>query len=138
MIYTQKQLGYKKSVQNGQCEKFVESKGWPRNGWWWYRLMVKFLIIFRRILCWSLVKLGWDNTNWPELLLLKFYCWPIPSQPFLGRPFDFKMFLTLAILNRATLFLQPGCFWVYIVYRKNFNLCNPWDISKLSVKCTYV
>ena len=35
---------------------------------------------------------------------------PIPSQPFLGRPFDFTTFFTQAILNRAAPFLQPGCF----------------------------
>jgi len=33
---------------------------------------------------------------------------PIPSQPFLGYPIDFKTFShALAILNRTALFLQP-------------------------------
>ena len=54
--------------KNGQCEKVVKSKGQPRNGCggigWWQKVWW--------ILCWFLVKLGWGNTNWPELLLLKF------------------------------------------------------------------
>ena len=73
-----------------RVKKVVKSKKVPRKWLWWYRL-----IQFRRILCWFLVNSGWGNTNWPELLLLKFLpstyaitaiSWP-PPQLFSHWPF---------------------------------------------------
>ena len=54
-----------------QCEKIVKLKGAARKWLWWYRLMAKILTAIIHVNL-VLVKSGWGNMNWPELLLLKF------------------------------------------------------------------
>ena len=50
------------------------------------------------------------------IIVIKFCHQPITSQPFLGCPLIFHSFFTLAILNRATSFLQLGWFYVDIAF----------------------
>ena len=54
-------------------KKVVKSKGAAKKWLWWYRLMAKILITTIQVNFVLIpMKLGWGNTNWPELLLLNF------------------------------------------------------------------
>ena len=61
---------------------------------------------------------------------------------FLAAPFDFTTFFTLAILNRAALFLQLVCFWVDGINTFTCNCTSPWtsDVNDIDdcfdVNCT--
>ena len=62
---------------------------------------------------------GWTNLGIlaSQILCAHMPCFFRPSclyhhSHFFATPFDFTTFFPLAILNRATTFFQPGCFWV--------------------------
>ena len=46
---------------------------------------------------------------------MKIYHQPIPSQPFLGRPFDFTTFFTQAILNQEPFFTVLEYIIIYLL-----------------------
>ena len=107
-ISTQKQSGCKKSAglfKNGQCEKSCEIKGAAKKWLWWYRLMAKILIttIQVNLCCLIPASLG-ISTKFTWIVVIKFCHQPIPSQPFLGHPFDITTFFTLAIFEQGCTF----------------------------------
>ena len=78
-----------------------------RWGWWYF---FKKIMTIQVYLCWFLKKQ--HKLTW--LTLLKFLSPIYHHSHFLAVTLDFTTFFTQAIFNRATLFLQLGCFWVDI------------------------
>ena len=98
-------------VQNNQCKKLWNQRGWSRNDCdgidWWQNFNNNSLGQF------VLPCPSFTRNQQKKFFFLNFFpSTYIPSPPLLGHPFDFTTFFTLAILNRAELFLQLGCFLV--------------------------
>jgi len=106
--------------KNSQCEKSCESKGWPRNGCdSIHRLMTKILITTIQVnfvLISSETGVRQHKLTWIVVIICH---QPIPSQPFIGHPlWVHNFFHTVYFWTGPCLFLQPGCFWVDIVFCK--------------------
>ena len=101
---------------HGQWEKSCEIKGAAKKWLWWYRLKAKILITTIQVNLCCLIPASLEiSTKFTWIVVIKFFHQPIPSQPFLGRHFDFTTFSHWPFLNRAAPFSQPGCFWVAFI-----------------------
>ena len=100
---------------NSQCDKSCENKGVAKKRLWQYRLLATILIKSIRVTsCWLHQE---SAQNSPELSLKYFFYQPIPLQPLVSLPpsLIWQLFHTgNTFWTGLHLFIQPGCFWVYI------------------------
>jgi len=109
-------------------KEVVKSKGAAKNWLWWYRLIAKIFITTIQVnFVLILVKLGWGNINWTELLLLKFlpstYTITAISQPppLISQPFH--MTIPKQYWKTVKKWIVVG-FWVINYSLETLNLHN--------------
>ena len=112
--------------KNGQYEKSWEIKEVAKKWLWWYRLMAKFLIATIQV---NFVLIPSEGLKLTWIVVIKIF--PINlyhHSHFLAAPFISQLFSYWPFLNRAALFLQPGCFWVDIT-----SFCKLYNLSCFSL-----
>ena len=126
IISTQKQPDCKKGAalfKIASVKKDVKSKGAAKKWLWWYRLMAKSLITILVNLCCLIPASLEISTKFTWIVVIKLFAINLhmPSQLFLGRPFDFTTFFTLAILNRAAPFFTARLFLSIVIFLWGFD-----------------